>query len=114
MEEFKILNKSKLLFRYIEENICNNIPKIYSNYRNGLMDNVVKLNYYIIKANINEGNIRNKYQKEALVCISMIDLYLGILLDINVISKKRFMVVVRMLNEIRRMTMGWIDNEKIK
>ena len=50
MEDFKILNKSKLLFRYIEENICNNIPKIYSNYRNGLMDNVVNLNYYIIKA----------------------------------------------------------------
>ena len=112
MEDFKILNKSKLLFRYIEENICNNIPKIYSNYRNGLMDNVVNLNYYIIKANINEGNIRNKYQKEAFVCISMIDLYLGILLDINVISKKRFMVVVRMLNEIRKMTIGWISNEK--
>ena len=97
MEDFKILNKSKLLFRYIEENICNNIPRIYSNYRNGLM-----------------GNIRNKYQKEVLVCISMIDLYLGILLDINVISKKKFMTVIRMLNEIRRMTIGWISNEKIK
>lgn len=112
MEDFKILNKSKLLFRYIEENICNNIPKIYSNYRNGLMDNVVNLNYYIIKANINDGNIRNKYQKEVLACISMIDLYLGILLDINVISKKRFMSCTKMLNEIRRMTMGWISNEK--
>ena len=114
MEDFKILNKSKLLFRYIEENICNNIPKIYSNYRNGLMDNVVNLNYYIIKANINDGNIRNKYQKEVLVCIGMIDLYLGILLDINVISKKKYMTVIRMLNEIRRMTIGWISNEKIK
>lgn len=59
MEDFKILNKGKLLFRYIEENICNNIPRIYSNYRNGLMNNVVNLNYYIIKANINEVNIRN-------------------------------------------------------
>lgn len=114
MEDFKLLNKSKLLFRYIEENICNNIPKKYSNYRNGLMDNVVNLNYYIIKANINDGNIRNKYQKEVLVCIGMIDLYLGILLDINVISKKRFMVVIRMLNEIRKMTIGWIGNEKVK
>lgn len=114
MEDFKILNKSKFLFRYIEENICNNIPKIYSNYRNGLMDNVVNLNYYIIKANINEGNIRNKYQKEVLVCIGMIDLYLGILVDINVISKKRFMSSIRMLDEIRRMTIGWIGNEKGK
>lgn len=114
MEEFKLLNKSKSLFRYVEENICHNIPKIYSNYRNGLMDNIVNLNYYIIKANVNDGNIRNKYQKEVLVCISMIDMYFSILLEINVISKKKFMVVVRMLNEIRKITMGWIDNEKKK
>lgn len=52
MEVFKILNKSKYLFRYIEEYICVNIPKVYKNYRDGLMDNVVKLNYYIIKAKL--------------------------------------------------------------
>lgn len=44
----------------------------------------------------------------------MIDLYLDILLDINVISKKKFMVVIRLLNEIRRMTKALIENEKIK
>ncbi|MDY5058605.1 MAG: hypothetical protein SPF04_03985 [Bacilli bacterium] len=114
MDDFKLLNKSKYLLRYIEENILINIPKVYSSYRKGLEENVISLNYNIIKANINMGNIRNKYQKEVLVNISMIDLYLDILLDINVISKKKFMVVIRLLNEIRRMTKALIENEKIK
>ena len=114
MNDFKLLNKSKLLLKYIESNIICNIPKVHSSYRKGLEENVISLNYNIIKANINMGNIRNKYQKEVLVNISMIDLYLDILLDINVISKKKFMVVIRLLNEIRRMTKALIENEKIK
>ena len=112
MNDFKLLNKSKMLLKYIVNYILVDIPKVHSSYRRGLEDNAIGLNYNIIKANINVGNIRNKYQKEVLVNISMIDLYLDLLLDIDVINKKRFMVVVRMLNEIRKMTNGWIENEK--
>ncbi len=114
MEDFKLLNKSKLLLKYIESNILVNIPKVYASYRRGLEDNVIAVNYNIIKANINTGSIRSKYQKEVLVNIAMIDLYLDLLLDINVISKKKFMVIIRNLNEIRKMTIGWINNEKSK
>lgn len=42
----------------------------------------------------------------------MIDLYLDLLLDIDIISKKKFMIIIRMLNEIRKMTNSWINNEK--
>ena len=112
MEEFKLLNKSKMLLKYVESNILINIPKMHSSYRKGIEDNMIQLNYNIIKANINTGSIRSKYQKEVLVNISMIDLYLDLLLDINVINKKRFMVVIRMLNEIRKMANSWILSEK--
>lgn len=112
MDDFKLLNKSKLLLKYIVNYILVDIPKVHSSYRKGLEDNIIDLNSNIIRANINVGNIRNKYQKEVLVNISMIDLYLDLLLDINVINKKRFTVVIRMLNEIRKMTNGWIENEK--
>lgn len=112
MNDFKLLNKSKLLLKYMESNILVNIPKVYSSYRRGIEDNVIGLNYNIIKANINTGNIRNKYQKEVLVNISMIDLYLDILLELNIINKKKFMTIIRMLNEIRKMTNGWIEYEK--
>lgn len=114
MDDFKLLNKSKLLLKYIESNIICNIPKVHSSYRKGLEDNVVSLNYNIIKANINNGSIRNKYQKEVLVNISMIDLYLDLLLELNIINKKKFMTVIRLLNEIRKMTNSWKENEKIK
>ena len=112
MEDFKLLNKSKMLLKYLEEYVLVNIPKVHSSYRVGLENNIIDLNSNIIRANINVGNIRNKYQKEVLVNISMIDLYLDLLLDINVINKKRFMSSIRMLNEIRKMTNGWILNEK--
>lgn len=112
MNDFKLLNKSKLLLKYMESNILVNIPKVYSSYRRGIEDNVIALNYNIIKANINTGSIRNKYQKEVLVSISMIDLYLDILLELNIINKKKFMIIIRMLNEIRKMTNGWIEYEK--
>ena len=114
MEEFKLLNKARYILKYLEENIIVNIPKVFTSYRKGIEDNVINLNENIIRANINNGNIRNKYQKEMLVNISMIDMYLDILLELNVISKKKFMIVIRMLNEIKKMTTGWIDNEKNK
>lgn len=112
MEDFKLLNKSKMLLKYLEEYVLVNIPKVHSSYRVGLENNIIDLNSNIIRANINVVNIRNKYQKEILVNIAMIDLYLDLILDINVINKKRFMSSIRMLNEIRKMTNGWIVNEK--
>ena len=114
VEEFKLLNKSKMLLKYVESNILINIPKVHSSYRKGLEDNMIQLNYNIIKANINTGSIRGKYQKEILVNIAMIDLYLDLLLDIKIINRKKFMVIIRMLNEIRKMANGWILSEKNK
>ncbi len=114
VEEFKLLNKSKMLLKYVESNILINIPKVHSSYRKGLEDNMIQLNYNIIKANINTGSIRSKYQKEILVNIAMIDLYLDLLLDIKIINRKKFMVIIRMLNEIRKMANGWILSEKNK
>lgn len=108
MEDFKLLNKSKMLLKYLEEYVLVNIPKVHSSYRVGLENNIIDLNSNIIRANINVVNIRNKYQKEILVNIAMIDLYLDLILDINVINKKRFMSSIRMLNEIRKMTNVWI------
>lgn len=114
MNDFKIYNKSKYLIMYMEKYIINNIPKIHYLYRKGLEESVINLNYYLIKSNINTGNIRNKYQKEVLVSIYMIDTYIGILLHLNIINKKRFIAFVRMLNEIRKMCLSWINNEESK
>lgn len=114
MNEFRLLFKTKYLLRYLEENILINIPKIHNCYRVGIEENVIDLNKNIIRANINEGNIRNKYQKEVLVNVAMIDLYLSILLELDIVNKKKFMTITRLLNEIKKMCTSWINNEKIK
>lgn len=114
MNEFKLLFKTKYLLKYLEGNILVNIPKVHNCYRIGIEENVIDLNRNIIRANINEGNIRNKYQKEILVNIAMIDLYLSILLELNIINKKKFMSITRLLNEIKKMCTGWINYEKKK
>lgn len=101
-----------MLLKYLEEYVLVNIPKVHSSYRLGLENNVIDLNANIIRANINTGSIRTKYQKEVLVNIAMIDLYLDLILDINVINKKKFMSSIKMLNEIRKMTNSWMENEK--
>ena len=112
MQDFKLLNKSKMLLKYLEEYVLVNIHKVHSSYRVGLENNIIELNCNIIRVNINTGSIRNKYQKEVLVNIAMIDLYLDLILDINAINKKKFISSIRMLNEIRTMTNSWIVNEK--
>ena len=110
MNEFKLFTKSKYLLKYLETNILINIPKVYNTYRIGIEQNVIDLNQNIIRANINEGNIRNKYQKEILVSIAMIDMYLTIILELNIINKKKFMVMAKLLGEIRKMTISWMEN----
>lgn len=37
-----------------------------------------------------------------------------VVLEINIINKKKFMTVIRLLNEIRKMTNSWKENEKNK
>ena len=39
-----------MLLKYVESNILINIPKVHSSYRKGLEDNIISLNYNIIKA----------------------------------------------------------------
>ena len=113
MEKFQILRKSQSLFQYIRRYIAISIPKIHSTYRLKLDEYLILLNENIIKANLNVKNvrIREKYQKEALSNIAMIELLIRILKEEGIISGKRFLVVVNNLNEINKMLYGWI-NEK--
>ena len=113
MNEFKLFNRSSNLLKYYENNILNNIPKVHSMYKTNIRENLVSLCENIIRANVNTGSIRGKYQKEILVNISMLDMYLSILLELDIINKKKFMIVIQRLNEIKKMNIGWMY-EKVK
>lgn len=112
MKEFKILDKVKWLLDYAEVYMFTSFPKIHLALKIKLEDNMYSLIENCIRANVNKGNIRNKYQKEILINISLIDYYAGSILDKGIIKKKRFDAFINCLNEIRKMTYGWITSEE--
>ena len=114
MNSFLLYNKAKVLIIYAEKYILSNIPKNYIVYRKNMEQAIINLNIDIIRANNNDGNIRKKYQKDVLIDIQSIDLFLSILNDLKLIDKKRFLVFINMLDEVRKISIKWLDNEKEK
>ena len=114
MNSFLLYNKAKVLIIYVEKYILSNIPKNYIVYRKNMEQAIINLNIDIIRANNNDGNIRKKYQKDVLIDIQSIDLFLSILNDLKLIDKKRFLVFINMLDEVRKISIKWLDNEKEK
>ncbi len=112
MKEFKILDKVKWLLEYGENYMFSSFPKVHLALKIKLEENMYSLIENCIRANLNKGNIRSKYQKEMLTNISLIDYYAGTILDKGIIKKKRFTSFINCLNEIRKMTYGWINNEE--
>lgn len=114
MNNFVILDKEKYLLKYIEQYIFSSFPKSDLGIKIKLETNIYDMIENTVRANINVGNIRNKYQKEVLVNISLLDFYLGLIYDKQIIIKKRFLTSLRLLSEIERMVKAWMSNETSK
>lgn len=111
MNEFILLSKIKWLINYSDKYILCNFPKVHISLKIKLQDNLYDLLENAIRANVNKGNIRNKYQKDILVNLSILDYYIGLMLERNIIKKNRFNSFVNSLLDIRKITYGWIENE---
>lgn len=109
MPKFRIQENGRKIYKYAVDYIFNEIPKVHSLLRNKLEENLFLMNENIFRANINENNIRNKYQKEILVNISSIDMFLSFLRDKKLIPNKRFIAITNMLLEERKMVISWLN-----
>lgn len=110
MDDFILLKRIKDLISYCDLYLFCSFPKsdmgLKINFENelyNLLNNVVRANYY-------QGNIKNKYQNECLVNISLLDIYLSFIKNKNLIIDKRFLSIVRKLSEINKILHGWIKN----
>lgn len=114
MNDFKLLNKARYLLIYAEKYIILSIPKVHKIYRDNLTQSLINLNTNIIRARNSKGKIQEKYIFEIITEIEMLDLLVGLLMDLKLIESKRFMSFVRVLNECRKMTLAWknSDNEE--
>lgn len=112
MNEFLLLNKIKQLNIYTEQYIFSSFPKKDLALKIRLEENLYLLVEYTIKANVNKGNIRGKYQTELLTSIYLLDYYIGIVYEKKIILKKRFEAFLNMLLEIKKIAIKWKENEE--
>lgn len=112
MNDFIILNKIKWLLMYSDKYVFNAFAKVHTSIKIKLQDNLYNLLENCIRANVNKGNIRSKYQNEMLVNVMLLDFYIGDAFDKKIIKKNRFNSFVNAINEIRKMTISWSNNEE--
>ena len=113
VDSFNLLKEAKRLFIYSDIYIYDNFPKskkhlkiLYFNECKSLLDN-------IIMANNSNGNIRKKYQINALLNISIMDFLITYFYDLKVVNKRRYSSCIRILSNVKSLLNGWI-NEKSK
>lgn len=114
MNEFNITKRSLNLVNKINVGIYDKIPKNHSIYRNKLVELTFDLHENLVTANVFSGNNRIKYQKTALSKIYQLDMLLGLLNDLSIIDNKEFMGTINIINDLRKMILGWIKSEESK
>lgn len=111
---FNILNKMKKTNLYIE-NLIKNFPKKEVILKNNLEQSMFKAIELIFTYNIQTTfRIKEKYIKDFIIEISMLNYYIEFSYERKFISKHQRDVVGRYLIEIRKMIYGVIQNDKTK
>lgn len=113
-ENFILLKKIKDLNIYTEKNIFSSFPKKDLALKIRLETYLYLMVENTIRANINKGNIRNKYQKELLTSIFLVDYYAGIMKDKFLITSRKFEIFLNKLLEIKKISIKWMQYETQK
>ena len=113
-KDFSLYNKVVDLDNYINRYIANNISSVHRDIRIHLLDEIYNLSKNIFYALYNKGNIRMKYLIELQVNISLIDMFLLKLRNLNTVKKSYIDVSISKLSDIKNIIYGWKFNEEKK
>jgi len=112
MNDLLIVTKIKQTTIYINK-ILINFPKNEIILKHHIEIDLYDLLRYIYEANYNKEN-RISILYKSLIKIKMLDFYIRICLEKNIVSYKKFISICTYLNEITKMIFGWIKSEKKK
>lgn len=112
-DSFKIMkNTKKLVFDCIE--FSNNFPKCEMTMKNELQKEmfclIKYLNSYIVSSTNNR--IKEKYLKDFIISLSMVDFYFECSYMMKIISFKKYHEFGNQIIIIRKMAFGLLKNEK--
>ena len=110
-DDLLIIRKVKQTIDYFDK-IISNFPNSEYVIKNNIADNMYNILELCYFANVNSGNIRNKYQKEIIVKIMMLDYYFNTSYKKEIITYKKYKTVSKFLLDIRKMMYGWMNYEK--
>lgn len=109
-DKLLIASKIKKTIEYIDKAVSN-YPHGEIILKNKIMDNCYDLLEIVYKANVFK---EDKYMKELITKIRMLNYYIEISLEKKLISFKKFENVGKHLLEISKMVNVWMKNEKEK
>lgn len=102
MNDFIILNKIKWLLMYSDKYVFNTFSKVHTSIKIKLQDNLYNLLENCIRANVNKGNIRSKYQNEMLVNVILLDFYVGEALERRLLRRIGLIVLLMLLMRLEK------------
>lgn len=100
------------LINYSEQYILSSFPKTESSIKIKFTDNLYLLLENVIRANVNTGRIRNKYQRELLVNINYLDYFIEVIKKKDIISGKRYITFIKKLCLLKKLVNGWLNSEE--
>ena len=110
---FILLNNTKKTIYYINKQLIN-FPKSEMILKENIERNMYELIECIFYYNINDSiKIKEKYLKDLIVKLSMLDFYIEASFEKRIISKKKLESTCRFIIEIRKIAYGIIRKDKV-
>ena len=103
-----IARKTKRTIDYIEKNIYN-ISNDYKVLKERILNCLYDILENVYRANIEQDR---KYKEEVIVQIKMLNYYLKKCMDLELITKSKFLNYGKYLSEIHDMVNSWMEYEK--
>lgn len=109
--KFILLSKTEKTIEYYNK-ILINYPKVEIILKHNIEKNMYELIECLFSYNINETDrIKQKYLKDFLVKLSMLDFYTRVSYKKKIVSKRQFEVICRFIIEARKMTFALVKGD---
>lgn len=113
------MNNDKFLIIKKLKDFCLNVDKIIINFpkkeyviKDRILNDSLNVLEEVIYTNLDRNNINRINSKQKIITkISMLDFYIEYLFKKKIINKKVFNKIINELNEISRLTYGWLKDE---
>jgi len=113
-KQFSLYNKILDLNKYIRNYIIHSIPSVHRDLKIHIQDECYNLAKNMFYATYNKGNIRMKYLIELRVNLSLIDMLITEISQLESIKNKHINTTISKLSDIKNIIYGWIINEEEK